>query len=125
MYIPKHLKWRILIARALKKFFYEPENAGRNYQCTFDLFAKFLLGTTYDTFLSYLKEDRYVVTDRKLPPYILADLALLDAMRTACERLHLRKPDRSWPLTAIAEEMLAVLHEEEEQQKSLPKIHID
>lgn len=30
MYVSEHLKWRILIAQALKSFHFERENANRN-----------------------------------------------------------------------------------------------
>lgn len=124
MYISEHLKWRILVARALKKFYYEREHARRNRKRIFEYYGRYLLGTTYDTFLSYLKPDKYVVTDRKLPSYIEVSLALLDAVRIACERLRTRKPGTSWSLIAIVEEVLVVLREEEKKQQS-QKIHID
>lgn len=124
MYISEHLKWRILVARALKKFYYEREHARRNRKRIFEFYGRYLLGTTYDTFLSYLKPDKYVITDRILPSYIEASLALLDAVRIACERLRTRKPGTSWSLIAIVEEVLVVLREEEKKKQS-QKIHID
>lgn len=124
MYISDHLKWRILVARALKKFYYEREHARRNRKRIFEFYGRYLLGTTYDTFLSYLKPDKYVITDRQLPSHIEASLALLDAVRIACERLRNRKPGTSWSLITIVEEVLTVLRDEEKKRSS-QKIHID
>lgn len=86
MYISEHLKWRILIARALKSFHFE--NANRNLKRVFEVFGKYLLGTTYDTFLTYLNKEKYDISELKLPPYILIALKLLDAIRLTCDRLH-------------------------------------
>lgn len=58
MYVSEHLKWRILIAQALKSFHFERENANRNLKRVFETFGKYLLGTTYDTFLNYLNKRR-------------------------------------------------------------------
>ena len=113
MYISEHLKWRILIARALKSFHFESENANRNLKRVFEVFGKYLLGTTYDTFLTYLNKEKYDISELKLPPYILIALKLLDAIRLTCDRLHARRPNVSWTLTAIVEELLAVVREKE------------
>ena len=43
----------------------------------------------------------------------LIALKLLDAIRLACDRLHARRPNASWTLTAIVEEVLAVVREKE------------
>ena len=88
MYVSEHLKWRILIAQALKSFHFERENANRNLKLVFETFGKYLLGTTYDTFLNYLNKEKYDISKLKLPPYILIALKLLDAIRLACARLH-------------------------------------
>ena len=87
MYVSEHLKWRILIAQALKSFHFERENANRNLKLVFETFGKYLLGTTYDTFLNYLNKEKYDISKLKLPPYILIALKLLDAIRLACDRL--------------------------------------
>ena len=87
MYVSEHLKWRILIAQALKSFHFERENANRNLKRVFETFGKYLLGTTYDTFLNYLNKEKYDISKLKLPPYILIALKLLDAIRLACDRL--------------------------------------
>lgn len=113
MYVSEHLKWRILIAQALKSFHFERENASRNLKRVFETFGKYLLGTTYDTFLNYLNKEKYDISKLKLPPYILIALKLLDAIRLACDRLHARRPNASWTLTAIVEEVLAVVREKE------------
>ena len=113
MYVSEHLKWRILIAQALKSFHFERENANRNLKRVFETFGKYLLGTTYDTFLNYLYKEKYDISKLKLPPYILIALKLLDAIRLACDRLHARRPNASWTLTAIVEELLAVVREKE------------
>ena len=113
MYVSEHLKWRILIARALKSFHFESENANRNLKRVFEVFGKYLLGTTYDTFLTYLNKEKYDISELKLPPYILIALKLLDAIRLTCDRLHARRPNVSWTLTAIVEELLAVVREKE------------
>ena len=107
MYVSEHLKWRILIAQALKSFHFERENANRNLKRVFETFGKYLLGTTYDTFLNYLNKEKYDISKLKLPPYILIALKLLDAIRLAC------RPNASWTLTAIVEELLAVVREKE------------
>ena len=86
MYVSEHLKWRILIAQALKSFHFERENANRNLKLVFETFGKYLLGTTYDTFLNYLNKEKYDISKLKLPPYILIALKLLDAIRLACDR---------------------------------------
>lgn len=117
MYVPEHLKWRVLIARTLKESFFEAENAARNCRRIFDCYARYLLGTTYDTFLCYLKESRYAVADRKLPIYIVTTLALLEDMRTVCERLRQRKPDACWSLIDLVEELLRVLREHEQRNR--------
>ena len=83
MYVSEHLKWRILIAQALKSFHFERENANRNLKLVFETFGKYLLGTTYDTFLNYLNKEKYDISKLKLPPYILIALKLLDAIRLA------------------------------------------
>ena len=101
MYVSEHLKWRILIAQALKSFHFERENANRNLKLVFETFGKYLLGTTYDTFLNYLNKEKYDISKLKLPPYILIALKLLDAIRLACDRLHARRPNASWTLTAM------------------------
>ena len=106
MYVSEHLKWRILIAQALKSFHFERENANRNLKLVFETFGKYLLGTTYDTFLNYLNKEKYDISKLKLPPYILIALKL-------CDRLHARRPNASWTLTAIVEEVLAVVREKE------------
>lgn len=121
MYNSNHLEWRILIAHALKKFYHERDEARRNLKRIFANYGKYLLGGTYDTFLSYLKKE---IPDRKLPAFIEAALALLEALRAACDRLRTRKPNTSWSLITIVEEVLTVLREEEKKNSS-QKIHID
>ena len=54
MYVSEHLKWRILIAQALKSFHFERENANRNLKQVFETFGKYLLGTTYDLSLIHI-----------------------------------------------------------------------
>ena len=46
MYVPEHLKWRILIARILKSFYFENENSSRNLKRVFESFGRYLLGTS-------------------------------------------------------------------------------
>lgn len=124
MYVPKHLKWRILIARTLKMFYFENENSSRNLKRVFEAFGKFLLGTTYDTFLSYLNKEKYDISDLKLPPYIVTALGLLDDLRVTCERLHARKPNGSWTPVEIVEELLAVVREKAKEHPNR-KIRMD
>ena len=57
MYVSEHLKWRILIAQALKSFHFERENANRNLKLVFETFGKYLLGTTYDMLLNVCYEE--------------------------------------------------------------------
>lgn len=125
MYVPKNLKWRILIARVLDYFHFEEGNSARNHKRVYEVFAKFLLGTSYDTFLNYLNREKYDISDLKLPSYIVAALGLLDALRVACEHLHARKPDASWTLVEIVEELLIVVRDREKGHPSKKKIHID
>ena len=65
MYVPDHLKWRILLAQELKRFYFERENAHRNCKRIFELYGRYLLGTTYDTFLSYLNQLKYEIGNLK------------------------------------------------------------
>lgn len=125
MYVPDHLKWRIAIARTLKTFFYENENSNRNLTRVFDVFAKFLLGTTYDTFLTYLNTDKYDISSLRLPPFILTALALLDALRLTCDRLFARRPNTSWSLIGIVEELLVTLRDEQRKGHAPRRITID
>lgn len=111
MYVPDHLKWRILLAQELKRFYFERENAHRNCKRIFELYGRYLLGTTYDTFLSYLNQLKYEIGNLKLPPYIIAAIGLLEPLRIASERLRLRKLNASWTLLEIAEETLTILRE--------------
>lgn len=124
MYVSSHLKWRILIARALRSFYYESENSSRNLKQVFNTYAHYLLGTTYDTFLNYLNKEKFDITGLKLPSYILIALELLESIRTTCERLHARKPAASWTLVGIVEELLAVVREKEKDHPGR-KIRID
>ena len=125
MYDPNFLKWRISIARTLSNFFFEKENSCRNYTKIYEYFSKFLLGTTYDTFLNYLNSTKYDLSDFKLPSYILATLALLDGMRVTCDRLFARKPNHAWSLIEIVEELLVVMREKEKKYKAPQKITIE
>ena len=109
MYVPNHLKWRILVAQELKTFYFERENSHRNCKRLFELYARYLLGTTYDTFLCYLNQLKYDISDRRLPCYIVAAIGLLEPLRIASERLRIRKPKATCSLTELAEEMLEVL----------------
>ena len=102
MYVSEHLKWRILIAQALKSFHFERENANRNLKLVFETFGKYLLGTTYDTFLNYLNKEKYDISKLKLPPYILIALKLLDAIRLACDRLHALNRKRNRAARSLA-----------------------
>lgn len=124
MYVPKHLKWRILIARILKSFYFENENSSRNLKRVFESFGRYLLGTTYDTFLSYLNKEKYDLSDLKLPSFIVTALGLLDDLRITCDHLHARKPNASWTPVEIIEELLAVVRERAKKNPNR-KIHID
>lgn len=61
MYVPNHLKWRILLAQELKLHYFERENSHRNCKRIFELYGRYLLGTTYDTFLNYLNQLKYEI----------------------------------------------------------------
>ena len=111
MYVPNHLKWRILLAQELKGFYFERENSHRNCKRIFELYGRYLLGTTYDTFLNYLNQLKYEITGLKLPSYITAAIGLLEPLRIASERLRLRKMGTSWSLLEITEEALNILRE--------------
>ena len=82
MYVPDHLKLRIALARQLKAFYYEDGNSSRNRKRIYRAYGKYL-GTTYDTFLNYLKEGKYDLSGIKLTPKIVATTALLEPIRTA------------------------------------------
>lgn len=114
MYVPNHLKWRILLAQELKLFYFERENSHRNCKRIFELYGRYLLGTTYDTFLNYLNQLKYEINDLKLPSYIIAAVALLEPLRIASERLRLRKATGSCSLLELAEEMLEILRAREQ-----------
>ena len=124
MYVPEHLKWRILIARILKSFYFENENSSRNLKRVFESFGRYLLGTTYDTFLGYLNKEKYDLSDLKLPSFIVTALGLLDDLRITCDHLHARKPGASWTVVEIVEELLAVVRERAKKSPNR-KIHID
>lgn len=123
MYVPDHLKLRITLARQLKAFYYEDGNSSRNRKRIYRAYGKYL-GTTYDTFLNYLKEGKYDLSGIKLTPHIVATTALLEPIRTACERLYARRPNALWTLPEIAAEVLAVLHKEAEEGKPVRKLRI-
>lgn len=123
MYVPDHLKLRIALARQLKAFYYEGGNSSRNRKRIYRAYGKYL-GTTYDTFLNYLKEGKYDLSGIKLAPHIVATTALLEPIRTACERLYARRPNALWTLPEIAAEVLAVLHKEAEEGKPVRKLRI-
>ena len=111
MYVPNHLKWRILLAQELKEFYFERENSHRNCKRIYELYGRYLLGTTYDTFLNYLNQLKYEITNLRLPSYIVAAIGLLEPLRIANERLRLRKINTSWTLLEMVEETLAILQE--------------
>ena len=123
MYVPDHLKLRIALARQLKAFYYEDGNSSRNRKRIYRAYGKYL-GTTYDTFLNYLKEGKYDLSGIKLTPHIVATTALLEPIRTACERLYARRPNALRTLPEIAAEVLAVLHKEAEEGKPVRKLRI-
>ena len=123
MYVPDHLKLRIALARQLKAFYYEDGNSSRNRKRIYRAYGKYL-GTTYDTFLNYLKEGKYDLSGIKLTPHIVATTALLEPIRTACERLYARRPNALWTLPESAAEVLAVLHKEAEDGKPVRKLRI-
>ena len=123
MYVPDHLKLRVALARLLKAFYYENGNSSRNCKRIYNTYGKYL-GTTYDTFLTYLKEGKYDLSGIKLAPHIVATTALLAPIKTACERLHARRPNASWTLSEIAAEVLAILHKETEAGKPARKLPI-
>lgn len=126
MYDSNHLKLRVAIAQSLKAFYFERGNSTRNHKRIYRTHGKYLLGATYDTFLNYLKEGKYDLSDVSLPPHIVVTLALLEPLRIACERLHARKPHASWTLDEITEEVLAVLQQEaKEKDKPARSIRID
>ena len=124
MYDPNHLKLRVAVARSLKTFYYEDGNSNRNYKRTYKAYGKYL-GATYDTFLNYLKEEKYDLSGMKLPPHIVVTTALLEPIKTACDRLYARRPNAVWTLPEIAAEVLAVLHKEAEEEKPVRKIRIE
>ena len=124
MYDPNHLKLRVAVARSLKTFYYEDGNSNRNYNRIYKAYGKYL-GATYDTFLNYLKEEKYDLSGMKLPPHIVVTTALLEPIKTACDRLYARRPNAVWTLPEIAAEVLAVLHKEAEEEKPVRKIRIE
>ena len=124
MYDPNHLKLRVAVARSLKTFYYEDGNSNRNYNRIYKAYGKYL-GATYDTFLNYLKEEKYDLSGMKLPPHIVVTTALLEPIKTACDRLYARRPNAVWTLPEIAAEVLAVLHKETEEEKPVRKIRIE
>lgn len=111
MYVPNHLKWCILLAQELKLNYFERENSHRNCKRIFELYGRYLLGTTYDTFLNYLNQLKYEVGNLRLPPYIEAAIGLLEPLRIANERLRIRKLNGTWTLQEMVEEALHILQE--------------
>lgn len=124
MYDPSHLKLRIAVAQLLKTFYYEGGNSSHNYKRIYKAYGKYL-GATYDTFLNYLKEGKYDLSGVKLAPHIVVTTALLEPIKTACERLYARRPNALWTLPEIAAEVLAVLHKEAEEGKPVRKLRIE
>ena len=120
MYVPDHLKWRILLAQELKQFYFERENAHRNCKRIFELYGRYLLGTTYDTFLSYLNQLKYEIGNLKLPSYVTAAIGLLEPLRIASERLRCRKANGTWNLVELTEEALSVLRERSAASRNYP-----
>lgn len=115
MYVPNHLKWRILLAQELKLHYFERENSHRNCKRIFELYGRYLLGTTYDTFLNYLNQLKYEIGNLRLPPYIEAAIGLLEPLRIANERLRIRKLNGTWTLQEMVEEVLHILQEQPQQ----------
>ena len=111
MYVPNHLKWRILLAQELKLHYFERENSHRNCKRIFELYGRYLLGTTYDTFLNYLTQLKYEIGSLRLPPYIEAAIGLLEPLRIASERLRIRKTNGTWTLLEVVEETMRILQE--------------
>lgn len=124
MYVPDHLKLRVALAQLLIELYYEERNPGRNYKRIYNTYGKYL-GGTYDTFLNYLKEGKYDLSGVKLAPHIVVTVALLEPIKTACERLYARRPNALWTLPEIAAEVLAVLHKEAEEGKPVRKLRIE
>lgn len=118
MYVPNHLKWRILLAQELKLHYFERENSHRNCKRIFELYGRYLLGTTYDTFLNYLNQLKYEIGSLRLPPYIEAAIGLLEPLRIASERLRIRKTNGTWTLLEVVEETMRIL-----QERSQPADH--
>ena len=69
--------------------------------------------------------EKYDLSGMKLPPHIVVTTALLEPIKTACDRLYARRPNAVWTLPEIAAEVLAVLHKETEEEKPVRKIRIE
>lgn len=85
MYITKYLKWRVLIARSLKKLYYQPNNADWTLGKIHDRFGEALLGVNRETFVKYCT--KYEEPDEKLPLHIAAVLPLLEPFRKMANEL--------------------------------------
>ena len=124
MYVPDHMKLRVALAQLLIELFYEERNPGRNYIRIYNNYGK-NLGVSYDTFLNYNKKGKYDLSGIKLAPHIVASTALLEPVKTACDRPYARRPNALWTLPEIVAEALAVLNKEAEEGKPVRKIRID
>ncbi|WP_298032764.1 hypothetical protein [uncultured Alistipes sp.] len=86
MYNSSNFKQRILIARILDAFFFEPGNIKRCHKKAHKLFNKYILGVKYDTYLTYLDKDKYDLTGVSIPYRLYTALRHMAAIAAALER---------------------------------------
>lgn len=86
MYISDNFKQRVLIARILDAFFFEPRNIKRCHKKAHELFNKFILGVEYDTYLTYLDKDKYDLTGVSIPYHLYKALRHMATIAAALER---------------------------------------
>lgn len=86
MYNASNFKQRILIARILNAFFFEPGNIKRCHKKAHKLFNKYIQGVKYDTYLTYIDKDKYDLTGVSIPYHLYTALRHMAAIAAALER---------------------------------------
>lgn len=74
MYKNDNMRWRKAVARMLCKMVFEPENGLRTKVYVHAHYVRRLLGVDYDTFLSYIDEDKDGLEGFELPLYVTLGL---------------------------------------------------
>ncbi|WP_418982097.1 hypothetical protein [Alistipes sp.] len=67
MYVTDHQKMRIRLAQVIDEILFEQGNASRCHKWVYERYARYVLGVSYDTYLSYLHQP----TDATIPDRIV------------------------------------------------------